>query len=240
MIKKALEYIVGLKEAQILNIYGTDFSDKQLYPVKTPDFPTLKVNTLTSIIDYLKGFSSEKLEEAAPIIIHIVDEKTVCLRATADFCEGKRDCFMEAKAEVPAFEYGCFYDTESFNIAMQSKFMDNEDKATILQVVGNLRDEMVRTLVDDGVSQVTSIRTGVAQVEDVKIPNPVELKPFRTFLEVDQPESKFIFRMREGGKCGIFEADGGAWKLDAKRNIYHFLREQLQAEMEAGKIILIA
>lgn len=240
MIQKALEYIVGLKEARLVNINGTEFSDKQLYPVKTPDFPTLKVNTLTSIIDYLKGIGNEKWNEGNdPIIVHIVDEKTVCLRDTADAYEGKRDIFMIAEAEVPKFEYGKFYDSENFNIAMQSKFMDNEDKATILQVVGNLRDEAVRTMVDDGVSQVTSIRTGVAQVEDVKIPNPVELKPFRTFLEVEQPESKFIFRMREGGQCGIFEADGGAWKLEAKENIYNFLRDRLQEEMDAGAVVLI-
>ena len=49
---------------------------------------------------------------------------------------------------------------------------------------------------------------------DVKVPNPVTLRPFRTFIEVEQPESKFIFRMREGGRCAIFEADGahGSWR----------------------------
>lgn len=144
-----------------------------------------------------------------------------------------------ATAEVPRFNYGDFYDAESFNIALQSKFLDTEDKATILQVVGNLKEDAVRTMTDDGVSQVTAVRTGVATVADVKVPNPVTLRPFRTFIEVDQPESRFIFRMREGGRCAIFEADGGAWKLAAKKNIYNYLKEQLDKEVESGAVVLI-
>lgn len=241
MIKEAIEYIVNLGKAEKLEINGSTFVDKQLFHVKTPDFPKLEVNTLTAIVDYLKGLDNEKwAEKDAPILVHIEDEKTVEVKDTADAAEGKRDIFLVARAEVPRFEYGSFYDSEAFNIALQSKFLDTEDKEAILQVVGNLRDEAIRTLVDDGVSQVTSIRTGIAQVGEAKIPNPVELAPFRTFLEVTQPESKFVFRMREGGKCALFEADGGAWKLAAKRNIYNFLREQLQAELDAGRVVLIA
>lgn len=30
------------------------------------------------------------------------------------------------------------------------------------------------------------------------IPNPVRLIPYRTFLEVEQPESEFVFRITEG------------------------------------------
>ena len=190
---------------------------------------------------YLKGIDDEREQfgEPTPTIIHIESERCVTLKDIANIAEGKRDCMVLATAEVPRFNYGDFYDAESFNIALQSKFLDTEDKATILQVVGNLKEDAVRTMTDDGVSQVTAVRTGVATVADVKVPNPVTLRPFRTFIEVDQPESRFIFRMREGGRCAIFEADGGAWKLAAKKNIYNYLKEQLDKEVESGAVVLI-
>lgn len=241
MIKAALEYINGLKAPSIESYGGGTYSDKPLYQMKRPDFPTLEMNTLESVVRYLKGIDDERewFDEPTPTIIHIENERCVTLKDIANVAEGKRDCMVRAEAEVPRFHYGDFYDAESFNIALQSKFLDTEDKATILQVVGNLKEDAVRTMTDDGVSQVTAVRTGVATVADVKVPNPVTLRPFRTFIEVEQPESKFIFRMREGGRCAIFEADGGAWKLEAKKNIYNYLKEQLDKEVESGAVVLI-
>lgn len=241
MLEKALKYIVGLNKANEIHFNNGVFVDKEMKQLKTPAFPTLEVNTLESIVSYLKNIKDERMDEGlAPTIVHIVDDATVMLKDVAEPAEGRRDCMVRAKAEVPKFLYGEFHDAETFNIVLQSKFMDTDDKATILQVVGNLKEDAVRTMTDDGVSQVTAVRTGVATVADVKVPNPVVLKPFRTFIEVEQPESKFIFRMREGGKCAIFEADGGAWKLEAKRNILNFLKENLQEEIESGKVVLIA
>ena len=61
------------------------------------------------------------------------------------------------------------------------------------------------------------------------VPNPVILRPYRTFPEVEQPASSFIFRMKEndGVCCALFEADGGAWKNEAMRNIKEYLKENL-------------
>ena len=55
-------------------------------------------------------------------------------------------------------------------------------------------------------------------MEDVLVPNPVKLQPFRTFHEISQPEIAFVFRMKNsqsGVSCALFEADGGAWKFNA-------------------------
>ncbi|MEB9782308.1 hypothetical protein P4K16_30685, partial [Bacillus cereus] len=70
--------------------------------------------------------------------------------------------------------------------------------------------------------------------------NPVQLSPYRTFVEVEQPESKFVFRMREGARCGLFEADGGAWKLEAMNNIKEYLKEALAQEIESKKVFVLA
>ncbi|MCP8859456.1 hypothetical protein LBW12_05385 [Latilactobacillus curvatus] len=89
-------------------------------------------------------------------------------------------------------------------------------------------------------SQAVTIKTGVASVDQVKVPNPVGLAPYRTFNEVTQPTSNFVFRMREGMKSAIFEADGGAWKLEAMSNVKDFLTRNLDEEIETGHVIVIA
>lgn len=71
--------------------------------------------------------------------------------------------------------------------------------------------------------------------EDVIVPNPVTLRPYRTFLEVEQPESKFIFRIREGSDgqpmFKLVEADGGLWKYEAVDAIKKYLTENLPKEL---------
>ena len=84
---------------------------------------------------------------------------------------------------------------------------------------------------DDGVTQKATIKTGLASKGAAIVPNPVTLKPYRTFLEVDQPASDFIFRMKEySGSigCALFEADGGAWKIEAMQNIKTYLQKELE------------
>jgi hypothetical protein len=67
--------------------------------------------------------------------------------------------------------------------------------------------------------------------KELVLQNPFKLKPFRTFREVDQPESPFIFRVHQQAeempKCALYEADGGAWKLQAMKNIGDYLKEKL-------------
>ena len=62
----------------------------------------------------------------------------------------------------------------------------------------------------------------------------------RTFMEVEQPESAFVFRMRQnerdGVECAIFEADGGAWMNAAMKNVKEYLQYEL-AELPQFTVI---
>ncbi len=61
-----------------------------------------------------------------------------------------------------------------------------------------------------------------------------------TFLEVEQPVSQFVFRMKDGPRAAIFEADGGAWRNQAIVNIREYLKEQLAEEVESQRITILA
>ena len=58
-------------------------------------------------------------------------------------------------------------------------------------------------------------------------------------MEVEQPESEFLLRIREDGAIGLFEADGGMWKVKAKETIRAYFEEQLKELVQQGLVIVM-
>lgn len=80
---------------------------------------------------------------------------------------------------------------------------------------------------------------GVALNAVVEIKPRVMLRPFRTFLEVEQPESEFLLRVDPDEGIGFFEADGGIWKLEAKKNIADYFLKNMGDLIDAGKVVVM-
>ena len=150
---------------------------------------------------------------------------------------------MTVKAMVPDFNFNHFMDQEKFCINLQSKFIDDPDtdRALLLKFAGTVEAGTVAEYGDDGVTQKATVKTGIASKGDAIVPNPAKLRPYRTFLEVEQPVSEFIFRMKqdkcEGITCAIFEADGGAWKVAAMKSIKDYLQFELEDYKEQFTVI---
>jgi hypothetical protein len=235
MLKTALEYLVGLGNTRIEKVGEQVFSTQKMHEVKAATPDAINIHSLSGLVEYLQS----KFDGDTKLMVHVNSPTEVVCFSTfnRDF---NRNELIKASAMLPKFHFDNWYDTESFNIKLQSCFVSNEDRDIMLKVVGNIKEETVNTVGDDGVSQAVVAKTGVATVANVKVPNPVVLKPYRTFVEVDQPESEFIFRMQSGPRCALFEADGGAWKLKAMQNIKRYLEEKLQKEVESGQIFIIA
>jgi hypothetical protein len=127
-------------------------------------------------------------------------------------------------------------DPEAFVIALQSMFVEDPPLKALLSLAQNLTAENVSIAEDDGISQKATVRQGVSLKTTRKIEPKVKLAPFRTFREVPQPSSVFLFRLRSREdntpECALFEADGGAWKLQAVNNIAQYLSEELPKEVK--------
>lgn len=230
MIKNAIQYIIGLAKPEIQNIGGVAYSDKTLHRINPiPYANEIQLNTLSSLIDYIRsgvdGFNGK-------MIIHVQSPVKVAMYSALDI-ERNREEIVTVNAQIPNFDFGRFMDHESFCIGVQSKFVNDPqtDKALLLKFAGTVEAGSVAEYGDDGVSQKATVKTGIASKGDAIIPSPAILKPFRTFVEVDQPASAFIFRMKDssvgGVQCALFEADGGAWKIDAMNAIKDYLAEAL-------------
>lgn len=249
MIKKALEYIVGLGDAKLHTIEVSDgtheiFSDKPLHRVLpyAPMASPIEMNTLSSLVDYVR---SEVDEMPGTMIVQVVDPETVDVVSALND-NRDREHLARVTASVPKFCYDRFHDHESFCIAVQSKFVDDNttDKTLLLKFAGTVEQGSVAQYGDDGVSQKATVKQGIASKSDAIVPSPVRLRPYRTFVEVEQPASKFVFRMKqdkyEGIQCALFQADGGAWENAAKHSIKEYLEEKLEGMIAQGKYIVIS
>ena len=225
--RDSLEYLVNLgeKKEAIIELDQGTFSRVSLNRVTEPVASKLTVSTLTGLVDYIKT-NVDKLEGKLLIQVKSPEEVTLYSPLNAD---REREKYVSAEAILPNnVVYERFLDTERFNIMLQSAFVNNKDKEILLKYTGLIQDDAVKTIGDDGVSQQVTVKTGVASVGQAVVPNPVTLAPFRTFPEVEQPESKFIFRMKEGPSAALFEADGGAWRNKAILNIKAYLEKELE------------
>ncbi|WP_163583307.1 hypothetical protein [Gracilibacillus saliphilus] len=235
MIKEAIQYIVGLGNRETFHENGQTFVTGDVTLLKEPRPTEIEVSTLSALVHYAKS----KFDGHDNFLIHVVSPTQVRLMSPTNNDEN-RSIWVEANALLPTINYGRYYDAERFNILLQSCFELNDDKNILLKVVGNIKEEDVKNYGDDGVSQSVTAKTGVAQVADVAVPNPVLLAPYRTFVDVDQPESSFVFRMQNGPECALFEADGGAWRLEAMDNIRDYLALNLADEIKVGKIHILS
>jgi len=232
MIKEAIEKILDLGKIEQVVIDWRNYTSKVLVPVKKPTPNVLTVHTLSGLVDYLTGEIDGPKETQKNHFIHVVDPCHVDISATFkgdSFFE--RPYFVAAVFDPPAIQSGQHASLESFIIGLQAYFVQDEHTAALLKLVGNIKDESVTQFTDDGRTQAVTARTGISLTEIAPVPNPVVLRPFRTFPEIEQPESLFVFRLRQQEKqapaCGLWEADNKLWKVEAIKSIATWLREKL-------------
>ena len=232
MIAKAIDKIIGLARPTTVTVNDNQYSTVPLTRVAKEiraDDP-LEVATLTSFVRYIKDFK-ENFKDFTPLLLHVVSPTRVELTTALD-SDRRRETLMIAEAEIPRIPFGKYIDNEQMLITVQSMFIDDPetDRAAVLKFAGTVTSGSIKEYGDDGVTQKATIKQGVASKAEGIVPSPCVLRPFRTFAEVEQPASKFIFRMRDTRdevEAALFEADGGAWKNEARENIRKYLEKQV-------------
>lgn len=203
-----------------------------------PTAKTLDVWTLGAVRDYLTA--NKDALDLPRIVVHVVSPSIVQVLGPLDTRARVRETFVRANASDLTDSFiGRFQSMADFLIGLQTRFVDVDDRARVLALLSNVKDENVKTALDDGVTQVVQARAGVALVSEVAVPNPVLVCPYRTFRDVVQPSSLFVLRVQSGKagglpEAGLFEADGGAWRLTAIARV----REWLVAAVPAGVAVL--
>lgn len=231
-LKEALAYTADLarenEKTEVVEICGKTYANKRLTRYDEPcKARAMEASSLTALVDYIGNCSGE-FPEGRDMIIHIEGPKKVQLLSALD-AERDRECLFEVEAQVSEFEFGRWYDQERFMIELQANFQANEDRELLLKVAGNVERKNEQSFADDGISQVATMKVGVAAKQDVIVPNPVVLVPHRTFQEIQQPASQFVFRIgdKDTPAFMIVEAQNQIWKNEAVANIKAYLTEAM-------------
>lgn len=217
-------------------IDGKTYSTLNLKRVIDEPMPkSLSVNTLKGFCDYIiKNNDSLDLKK----VFVVVDSHNIVSLVSSLTEEGmNRRIYLMAELEdsIKRFPFDQFIDSENFLIKMRSMFKETEDAKTVMKFSSALKISNTIETEDDGCTQTAMVKRGLSGAVRSKEAAPVivSLKPYRTFPDIDQPESDFLFRMRADGAnatCGLFEADGGHWRYSAKDSIANYLTEKLVKE----------
>ena len=226
MIKEALEYIVNLSAPHLEFRNGSHYADRALHRIPNElTASPLAVHTLSAVRDYIESGTDECAEDEDSLsrrfVIHVADYASVYLYRELN-SDKARECLLEAELSAPTFPFGRWLGVEEFIINMQTHFVPTEVRDTLVQLISTVTTENGVSLADDGMTQRVTARSGISLVKQVSVPNPVVLAPYRTFTEVEQPKSPFVFRIRQTGdevQAALFAADADAWKHEAIANI---------------------
>jgi hypothetical protein len=231
-----VQKIVDLAPVQTFSLtdalgVSTTYTSQPVHEVKAeaPELlSTLEVHTLLGfgelVNQQIDGIDLDKW------IIRVKDEKTVLLSARDTDKYGRRDLLVKATpVEFVTFRFGNWLSQEEFIIGVSALFAgggDGNDKEYVLRIASTLTSEAVGTSEDNGFAQKATVKAGL-KVQEIEVLKPqVTLAPFRTFPEVGQPMSAFVFRARQtdhGPVLMLIEADGGKWKLDAINEVRRYL-----------------
>lgn len=221
--KSFVEKIESMAAPKVIETPQGTFTNQCMSRIefKVPD--TFRLSTLSGLAAMIKH---ERNTYGAQLFVRITGPETVdVFGAMRDDCQ--RENPFTAEAVLPEFCFNTYYSIESMIIALKSKFEPTEDRDYLVKLLGNITDTKSVQTKDDGVTQSVTVNAGIQMLGETKVKPIVSLKPYRTFLEVEQPESEFLIRLREG-QAALYEADGGEWRNQAMANIGDLMREMLK------------
>lgn len=242
MIEKAMNWIERHTMPNIREIDGIQWTDKQLSRVQNIiSMDKVEFFTLTSLVEYLQSGVDVPNEFAQHIFINVAAPDHVLVYSEANKKNHySRTDIADVRAMLPVVKTGKWVDQTEFCIMLRANFIDSDykdedstvllpdtDKDALIRVASNIVSGTIAQYEDTGISQKATIKTGIQEAEDKLLPDKVTLRPFRTFMEVEQPKSEFLFRAQDdrhdGVQLALHEADGGRWKLDAMAAVKQYL-----------------
>lgn len=126
---------------------------------------------------------------------------------------------------------------EEAQIALRTRFQHTNDIEYAQKLLSDITTGCKVTYNDNGVATTIVTQQGVALQGKTTIRPIINLRPYRTFQEVEQPASDFLIRVNDR-YITFIEADGGMWKLVARETVKAYLEKQLAQLIADGKVVV--
>ena len=197
----------------------------------------LPLNSLDALVKMIKTEAPRFTE--APLYITIPNHLMVqCFTQPEPTERFFRQFFYEVKAtDVPGWAEKNTLGFEEAQIALRTRFQETPDTLYAMKLVSDISLGAKVIYNDNGIATTITTQKGVDLQTNEQIRPLVKLRPYRTFQEVEQPESIFLIRVSDRG-ISFIEADGGMWKLKARETIKEFLEKALAKEIEDGAVFV--
>lgn len=245
LVSVGKEIATALENPLVKTIQGQDYlffqgEYQRIIPYDSPMPETIETYTLEGLVDYIKADAEGVFAGLSKkAIVQVADVNHVRVIAEPNGFDAARRTIVRCTTSrsAPKITFDRYMDTDSFQVMLQTTFINTPNRALVLKLAGNLVKSESVELGDDGFSQKVMFKNGVVSVGDVIVKNPVELVPIRTFHEVEQPSSDFVLRFNDRSEVALFEGDGGGWRVQAIYNIKDWLTAELK---DCDKVVVIA
>lgn len=243
LTKEAMDKVENLVlQSVVVEVDGKKMSVRDLHPIQC-DYVAAPVNvySLTGFVDFVNR-NVDDLDLINAYIAIVDDVDRVKLKSALFGLEKNRENLIEAYVDkkMASFPFGCFLPQEEFVIKLHSLFekKEGDDFDYVSSLVSKIKQADSADTEDDGITQNITVKKGVsgALVGKENVKPIVRLSPYRTFREVEQPESQFLLRIKTDGGMpyvALFEADGGQWRNEARTKIAEFLKANIKVSVIA-------
>lgn len=246
MLKEAIEKIEAMAAKPVVREIGgiSYIIDKDgAYTQVKEDFEApemLRLRSLSSLVHLVKREALKKFYDGNyPLFISVLSHDSVRVFTAADEdARYYRPYLYEAiAADIPGWEAQKSLAFDEAAVALQTRFAPSGDLEYTLALLSQITTGAKVTYSDNGIATSIVTQKGISLQQNQTIKPIVKLRPYRTFQEVEQPEGLFLIRINERG-ITFTEADGGMWKLTARKTVAAYLSEALAEEIEAGSVVV--
>lgn len=242
--KEAIEKIEQLvKGSYAVQVDDKIYSAQDLKPVLyEPKAAAIDVSTLTGFVGFIeRNIDDLDFENYYTAVVDDPGKVMLCSALSGE--KRAREVLVNARLDnyMQTFPFGQFMPQEEFIIKLHSLFekKEGDDFDYVALMVSKIVQADTADTDDDGITQHVTVKRGIsgALKEKGEIKPIVRLSPYRTFREIAQPESQFLLRIKTSDngavQAALFEADGGAWRNEARLRIAAYLKEHIKVSVIA-------
>lgn len=244
LANKIEELVNGQVEPEIIEHEGIDYikTAKGYEKLRKPSTKAIEVNSLEGLVKMIKNALNDADLEGMygiykPFIVNVRWNEINVMSA---LCEDKsRNHLVESYPMIPDLMMGYDLTVEQMIILLSTSFVPTENTEKFINSLSSLRVVEEVEFNDDGVGQTVTAKKGASMNAKFQVQPIVKLQPIRTYAEIEQVESKFLFRVNKDGTVCLREADGGQWKYWTQKRIADYLEEHLKEEIENDQVVVI-
>lgn len=243
LANKIEELVKGQVEPEIIEHEGVDYvkTSKGYEQLRKPQTRKIEVNSLSGLVKMIRNSINDAQDGVQGIYTpFIVNLDFNCIEVMSALNNDKtRNYLVEANPMIPNLNMGRNMSVEEMIILLSTAYVPTENTDKFIKSISSLRIVEEVNFDDDGIGQTVTAKQGASMNKSFQVQPIVKLKPIRTYAEIEQVESKFLFRVNKDGTVCLREADGGQWKYEVQSRIVNYLESNLKELIESGQVVIV-